>query len=29
VLARVPEAFVELNKKAFQLGYEKALAARM
>ena len=28
VLARVPEAFVELNRKAFQLGYEKALAAR-
>jgi len=28
VLARVPEAFVELNKKAFQLGYDKALAAR-
>ena len=27
VLARVPEAFVELNRKAFQLGYEKALAA--
>jgi 2-oxoglutarate ferredoxin oxidoreductase subunit gamma len=27
VLARVPEAFVELNKKAFQMGYEKAMAA--
>jgi len=27
VLARVPEAFLELNKKAFQVGYEKALAA--
>jgi 2-oxoglutarate ferredoxin oxidoreductase subunit gamma len=27
VLARVPEAFMELNKKAFQLGYEKAKAA--
>jgi len=27
VLARVPEAFLELNKKAFNLGYEKALAA--
>ncbi|HEX9023758.1 MAG TPA: 2-oxoacid:acceptor oxidoreductase family protein [Geobacteraceae bacterium] len=28
VLARVPEAFVELNKKAFQTGYDKALAAK-
>ena len=28
VLARVPEAFVELNKKAFLLGYEKAMAAK-
>jgi len=28
VLARVPEAFVELNKKAFHLGYEKALASK-
>lgn len=28
VLARVPEAFVELNRKAFQLGYEKAIAAK-
>ena len=28
VLARVPEAFTELNKKAFQMGYEKAIAAR-
>lgn len=28
VLARVPEAFIELNKKAFQMGYEKALAAQ-
>jgi 2-oxoglutarate ferredoxin oxidoreductase subunit gamma len=27
VLARVPEAFLELNKKAFNLGYEKAIAA--
>jgi 2-oxoglutarate ferredoxin oxidoreductase subunit gamma len=27
VLARVPEAFLELNKKAFNIGYEKALAA--
>ena len=27
VLARVPEAFMELNKKAFSLGYEKAIAA--
>ncbi|WP_298270966.1 2-oxoacid:acceptor oxidoreductase family protein [Geobacter sp.] len=28
VLARVPEAFVDLNKKAFQMGYEKAMAAK-
>ena len=28
VLARVPAAFLELNKKAFNLGYEKALAAK-
>ncbi len=28
VLARVPEAFLELNKKAFAIGYEKALAAQ-
>lgn len=28
VLARVPEAFLELNKKAFNLGFEKALAAQ-
>lgn len=28
VLARVPEAFLELNKKAFNAGYEKALAAK-
>ncbi len=28
VLARVPEAFLELNKKAFNMGYEKALAAK-
>ncbi len=27
VLARVPEAFLELNKKAFNIGYEKAIAA--
>lgn len=27
VLARVPEAFLELNKKAFNMGYEKAIAA--
>ena len=27
VLARVPAAFLELNKKAFNLGFEKALAA--
>src|SRR5512138_739704 len=28
VLSRVPEAFVELNKKAFNMGYEKAIAAK-
>lgn len=28
VLSRVPEAFVELNRKAFQLGFEKALSAK-
>jgi 2-oxoglutarate ferredoxin oxidoreductase subunit gamma len=28
VLSRVPEAFVELNRKAFQAGYDKALQAR-
>ncbi|HEY5975675.1 MAG TPA: 2-oxoacid:acceptor oxidoreductase family protein [Geobacteraceae bacterium] len=28
VLSRVPEAFLELNKKAFNMGYEKALAAQ-
>jgi len=28
VLSRVPEAFLELNKKAFNLGYEKAMAAK-
>ncbi|GLI36639.1 2-oxoacid:acceptor oxidoreductase family protein [Geobacter hydrogenophilus] len=28
VLARVPEAFLELNKKAFHLGYDKAMAAK-
>lgn len=28
VLARVPEAFVDLNRKAFQKGYEKAMAAK-
>lgn len=27
VLSRVPEAFLELNRKAFQTGYDKALAA--
>ena len=27
VLARVPEAFLELNKKAFAMGFEKAQAA--
>jgi 2-oxoglutarate ferredoxin oxidoreductase subunit gamma len=28
VLARVPEAFVDLNRKAFLTGYEKACAAK-
>ena len=28
VVSRVPEAFIELNRKAFLLGYEKALAAK-
>jgi len=28
VLARVPEAFVELNRKAFAMGFSKALEAR-
>jgi 2-oxoglutarate ferredoxin oxidoreductase subunit gamma len=28
VLARVPEAFVELNRKAFQTGFDKAMAAK-
>jgi len=28
VLSSVPEAFIELNKKAFNMGYEKALAAK-
>jgi len=28
VLARVPEAFVELNRKAFDVGYHRALEAR-
>lgn len=27
VLSSVPEAFIELNKKAFSIGYDKALAA--
>jgi 2-oxoglutarate ferredoxin oxidoreductase subunit gamma len=27
VLSRVPEAFIELNKKAFTMGYERAAAA--
>ena len=27
VLSSVPEAFIELNKKAFSIGYEKALVA--
>ena len=27
VLSSVPEAFIELNRKAFTIGYEKALAA--
>lgn len=29
VLSRVPEAFVELNRKAFLAGYDKALAAKV
>ncbi len=28
VLSRVPEAFVDLNRRAFLAGYEKALAAK-
>jgi 2-oxoglutarate ferredoxin oxidoreductase subunit gamma len=28
VVSRVPEAFVELNRKAFLLGYEKAMASK-
>ena len=28
VLSSVPEAFIELNRKAFSIGFEKALAAR-
>ncbi len=28
VLSSVPEAFLELNKKAFNMGYDKALAAQ-
>ena len=28
VLSSVPEAFLELNKKAFNMGFEKALAAQ-
>jgi len=28
VISRVPEAFLELNKKAYAMGFEKALAAR-
>ena len=28
VLSRVPEAFLELNKKAFNVGYDKAMAAK-
>lgn len=28
VLSRVPEAFTELNRKAFTAGYEKAMAAK-
>ncbi|NJD92095.1 MAG: 2-oxoacid:ferredoxin oxidoreductase subunit gamma [Geobacter sp.] len=28
VLSSVPEAFLELNKKAFNMGFEKALAAK-
>lgn len=27
VLSSVPEAFIELNKKAFSMGYERAMAA--
>jgi 2-oxoglutarate ferredoxin oxidoreductase subunit gamma len=27
VLSSVPEAFIELNRKAFSIGFEKALAA--
>jgi 2-oxoglutarate ferredoxin oxidoreductase subunit gamma len=27
VLSSVPEAFIELNRKAFSIGYERALAA--
>ena len=27
VLSSVPEAFIELNRKAFSMGYEKALEA--
>ena len=27
VLSRVPEAFLELNKKAYATGFDKALAA--
>jgi 2-oxoglutarate ferredoxin oxidoreductase subunit gamma len=28
VVSRVPEAFIELNRKAFLLGYEKAMASK-
>jgi 2-oxoglutarate ferredoxin oxidoreductase subunit gamma len=28
VLSSVPEAFIELNRKAFNMGFEKALAAQ-
>lgn len=28
VVSRVPEAFLELNKKAYAMGFEKAIAAR-
>jgi 2-oxoglutarate ferredoxin oxidoreductase subunit gamma len=28
VLSSVPEAFLELNKKAFSMGYDKAIAAK-
>ncbi|HWI40667.1 MAG TPA: 2-oxoacid:acceptor oxidoreductase family protein [Verrucomicrobiae bacterium] len=28
VLSRVPEAFLELNRKAFNTGYDKAIAAK-